>query len=128
MTPKDVIAMTKENDVKVVDIRYMDFIGTWQHFSVPVSEFSESAFEDGFGFDGSSMRAWQAINNSDMIVIPEPATARMDPFSKCPPWPSSATFMIPSPVNLTPEIPEHCQENRTILENHGVRRYHLRGA
>ncbi len=68
----------------MVDIRYMDFIGTWQHFSVPVSEFSESAFEDGFGFDGSSMRAWQAINNSDMIVIPEPATARMDPFFKVP--------------------------------------------
>ncbi|MCF8093166.1 MAG: type I glutamate--ammonia ligase [Desulfotignum sp.] len=84
MTPKDVIAMAKENNAKVVDIRYMDFIGTWQHFSVPLSEFSESAFEDGFGFDGSSMRAWQAINNSDMIVIPEPATAKMDPFFKVP--------------------------------------------
>lgn len=84
MTPKDVIAMAKENNAKVVDIRYMDFIGTWQHFSVPVSEFTESVFEDGFGFDGSSMRAWQAINNSDMIVIPEPETARMDPFFKVP--------------------------------------------
>jgi glutamine synthetase len=84
MTPKDVIEMAKENTAKVVDIRYMDFIGTWQHFSVPVSEFTESAFEDGFGFDGSSMRAWQAINNSDMIVIPEPGTARMDPFFKVP--------------------------------------------
>ncbi|EMS78119.1 MULTISPECIES: type I glutamate--ammonia ligase [Desulfotignum] len=84
MTPKEVIAMAKENNAKVVDIRYMDFIGTWQHFSVPVSEFTEAAFEDGFGFDGSSMRAWQAINNSDMIVIPEPETARMDPFFKVP--------------------------------------------
>jgi glutamine synthetase len=84
MTPKDVIAMAKENNAKVVDIRYMDFIGTWQHFSVPVKEFTESAFEDGFGFDGSSMRAWQAINNSDMIVIPEAGTAKMDPFFKVP--------------------------------------------
>ena len=84
MTPKDVIAMAKENDVKVIDIRYMDFIGTWQHFSVPIGELGESAFEDGFGFDGSSMRAWQNIDNSDMIVIPEPGTAKIDPFFKVP--------------------------------------------
>ncbi|MCF6247532.1 MAG: type I glutamate--ammonia ligase [Desulfobacula sp.] len=84
MTPTDVLAMAKENDVKIVDIRYTDFIGTWQHFSVPLSELTESAFEDGFGFDGSSMRAWQNIDNSDMIVIPEPGTAKMDPFFKVP--------------------------------------------
>ena len=84
MTPKDVIAMAKENNVKVVDIRYMDFIGTWQHFSVPVGELGESAFEDGFGFDGSSMRAWQNIDNSDMLVIPEAGTAKIDPFFKVP--------------------------------------------
>ncbi|MBT3177053.1 MAG: type I glutamate--ammonia ligase [Desulfobacula sp.] len=84
MTPKDVLAMIKENNVKVVDLRYMDFIGTWQHFSVPICEFGESAFEDGFGFDGSSMRAWQNIDNSDMLVIPEPGTAKIDPFFKVP--------------------------------------------
>ncbi len=84
MTPKDVIAMAKENGVKVADIRYMDFIGTWQHFSIPIGELGESAFEDGFGFDGSSMRAWQNIDNSDMIVIPEPGTAKIDPFFKVP--------------------------------------------
>jgi len=84
MTPQDVIAMIKENSIKVVDIRYTDFIGTWQHFSVPIGEFGESAFEDGFGFDGSSMRGWQNIDNSDMIVIPEPGTAKIDPFFKVP--------------------------------------------
>jgi len=84
MTPKDVIAMAKENDVKMVDLRFMDFIGTWQHFSVPLSELTESSFEEGFGLDGSSMRAWQVINNSDMIVIPEPGTAKIDPFFKVP--------------------------------------------
>lgn len=84
MTPKDVIALAKENEVKIVDIRYMDFIGTWQHFSVPIGELGEGAFEDGFGFDGSSMRAWQQIDNSDMIVIPDPSTAKIDPFFKVP--------------------------------------------
>ena len=84
MTPKDVIALAKENNVKVVDIRYMDFIGTWQHFSIPVGELSESVFDDGLGFDGSSMRAWQNIDNSDMIVIPEASTAKIDPFFKVP--------------------------------------------
>ncbi|MDA3787237.1 MAG: type I glutamate--ammonia ligase [Desulfobacula sp.] len=84
MTPKDVIAMIKENNVKVVDLRYMDFIGTWQHFSVPICEFGEYSFEDGFGFDGSSMRAWQNIDNSDMLVIPEAGTAKIDPFFKVP--------------------------------------------
>ena len=84
MTPKDVIALAKENEVRIVDIRYMDFIGTWQHFSVPIGELGESAFEDGFGFDGSSMRGWQQIDNSDMIVVPDPATAKIDPFFKVP--------------------------------------------
>jgi len=84
MTPKEVIEMVKENKTRVVDIRYMDFPGTWQHFTVPVSEVSEESFEDGFGFDGSSMRAWQEIDTSDMIVIPDPSTARIDPFYKEP--------------------------------------------
>jgi glutamine synthetase len=84
MTPQDVLALAKEKNVRVVDIRYMDFIGTWQHFSVPLGEFTESSFEDGFGFDGSSMRAWQNIDNSDMIVIPEPGTAKIDPFFTVP--------------------------------------------
>jgi glutamine synthetase len=58
----------------------MDFPGLWQHFSVPLSELEESSFEDGFGFDGSSIRGWQPINASDMLVIPDAATAKLDPF------------------------------------------------
>ena len=80
MTPKEVLAMAKENNVKVVDLRFMDFPGLWQHFSVPVSELEESSFEDGYGFDGSSIRGWQPINASDMLVIPDSETARIDPF------------------------------------------------
>lgn len=80
MTPKEVLAMAKENDVKVVDLRFMDFPGLWQHFSVPISELEESSFEDGYGFDGSSIRGWQPINASDMLVIPVAETAKLDPF------------------------------------------------
>ena len=80
MTPKEVLAFAKEKGAKVVDIRFLDFPGVWQHFTVPMSEFDESSFEDGFGFDGSSIRGWQPINASDMLVIPDPATAKIDPF------------------------------------------------
>jgi len=80
MTPKEVLAMAKEKGTKVVDLRFMDFPGVWQHFTVPMSELDEGSFEDGFGFDGSSIRGWQPINASDMLVIPDPTTANIDPF------------------------------------------------
>ena len=84
MKPSDVLKMAKENNVKVVDIRFMDFPGIWQHFSVPLGELGEESFEDGFGFDGSSIRGWQAIDCSDMLIIPDPATAKIDPFFEVP--------------------------------------------
>jgi len=84
MTPKDVLEMAKENGAKVLDLRLMDFPGVWQHLTVPISELSESSFEDGYGFDGSSIRGWQPIDASDMLVVPDPGTARMDPFYKEP--------------------------------------------
>jgi glutamine synthetase len=84
MTPKDVLDMAKENGAKVVDLRFMDFPGLWQHFTVPISELEESSFEDGFGFDGSSIRGWQPIHASDMLVVPDAATAKMDPFYEAP--------------------------------------------
>ena len=84
MTPKEVVELAKKNAVRIVDIKFTDLLGAWQHFSVPTSELEESLFEDGLGFDGSSIRGWQAINNSDMIVIPDPTTAMMDPFMNVP--------------------------------------------
>ncbi|HHP7233903.1 MAG TPA: type I glutamate--ammonia ligase [Desulfobacterales bacterium] len=80
MTPKEVLELAKEKGTKMVDLRFMDFPGLWQHFSVPTSELDESSFEDGFGFDGSSIRGWQPINASDMLVIPDSTTAKIDPF------------------------------------------------
>jgi glutamine synthetase len=84
MTPKEVMKFAKENNVKVVDLRFMDFPGLWQHFTVPIGELEESSFEDGFGFDGSSIRGWQPIHASDMLVVPDAATAKMDPFYEAP--------------------------------------------
>jgi len=84
MTPKEVLDLAKENGAKMVDLRFMDYPGLWQHFSVPIRELEESSFEDGFGFDGSSIRGWQPIHASDMLVIPDADTARMDPFYTTP--------------------------------------------
>jgi len=77
---KDVLEWMKEEKVEMVDLRFMDFPGLWQHFSVPVREVEEETFEAGLGFDGSSIRGWQAINESDMLVKPVPETAFIDPF------------------------------------------------
>ncbi|MBD3316249.1 MAG: type I glutamate--ammonia ligase [Chitinivibrionales bacterium] len=79
-TPRDVLKLIESEGVKVVDLRFMDFPGLWQHFSIPAYELEEDTFESGLGFDGSSIRGWQAINESDMIVKPVPETAFVDPF------------------------------------------------
>ncbi len=84
MTPKEVLEFAKKNEVKMVDLKFMDLPGTWQHFGVPVSQLEEDSFEDGFGFDGSSIRGWQPIHASDMLVVPDPETAIMDPFASVP--------------------------------------------
>lgn len=84
MTPKEVLALCREKGVKSVDLRFMDFPGAWQHFTIPVSALDEETFEDGLGFDGSSIRGWQRINESDMLVIPLPETAAIDPFAEIP--------------------------------------------
>jgi glutamine synthetase len=80
MTPKQVLEFAKNKKIEMVDLKFMDFVGTWQHFSVPIYELHEDNFEDGFGFDGSSIRGWQPIHASDMLVIPDPDTAIPDPF------------------------------------------------
>ncbi|QPJ61143.1 MAG: type I glutamate--ammonia ligase [Candidatus Nitronauta litoralis] len=84
MTANEAIDYAKKNNAEVVDLKFMDFLGTWQHFSVPMSEMDDSLFEDGLGFDGSSIRGWQVINNSDMLVVPDPTSTMMDPFMQVP--------------------------------------------
>ena len=79
-TPKEVLEYAKENNVRIVDLRFTDWPGQWQHCSYPISEIDEGVFENGLGFDGSSIRGWQAINESDMLMVPDPSSAFIDPF------------------------------------------------
>ena len=83
-TAKDVLKYAKENKVEAVDLKFLDFLGIWQHFTIPTSELNEDLFEEGNGFDGSSIRGWQPINASDMLVVPDPTTAAVDPFIALP--------------------------------------------
>jgi len=82
MTPSEVLEFAKNKGARILDLRFMDFPGLWQHLSVPIAELTEGLFADGHGFDGSSIRGWQAINASDMLIIPDPNTACIDPFLK----------------------------------------------
>src|SRR6266853_3227001 len=84
MKAADVLALIKEQKVQAVDVRFVDLPGLWQHFTVSAREFSADAFDEGLGFDGSSIRGFQAIQESDMLLMPDPATAFMDPFATVP--------------------------------------------
>ena len=79
-TAKEVIAFAKDMKCKVVDLKFVDLLGIWQHYTISMNEFNEELFEDGNGFDGSSIRGWKAINESDMLLMPDPSSAKLDPF------------------------------------------------
>src|SRR5437016_13082675 len=80
MTPRDVLKLVETKNVQFIDLRFMDFPGLWQHTSCPISELTLDSFDHGFGFDGSSIRGWQAINESDMLLQPVADTAKVGPF------------------------------------------------
>jgi glutamine synthetase len=77
--PREVIERAKAEGVEVVDVRFIDLPGTWQHFSLPIGELEEDSFTDGLGFDGSSIRGFQSIDESDMLLMPDPDSATIDP-------------------------------------------------
>src|SRR5437899_1972243 len=81
-TPDDVLSLARDEGVDIVDFRFCDLPGLMQHFSVPTSQLSTEGFEDGYGFDGSSIRGFQEIQESDMLLIPDPGTAVIDPFTR----------------------------------------------
>jgi glutamine synthetase len=83
-TPEDVLKAIKDDKIAMVDLRFTDLPGLWQHFSVPPSALDGDSFEDGVGFDGSSIRGFQEIQESDMLVIPDPSSAFLDPFTEAP--------------------------------------------
>ena len=84
MTPREFFAFAKKHKAQMVDLKFTDLLGSWQHCSFPIETWNEATFKEGVGFDGSSIRGWQAINVSDMLAIPDPNTARIDPFFREP--------------------------------------------
>src|SRR5205823_5013624 len=84
VTPKEVLALVRQREVTTVDLRYMDFPGVWQHFSIPADALTEETFEEGVPFDGSSVVGWRAINEADLLVVPQPETVLIDPFTAQP--------------------------------------------
>src|SRR4029077_20120853 len=104
-TPSDVSKMIKDREVKLVDFKFTDLPGTWQHFTTTLTEYNEDIFTDGLGFDGWSIRGWKTINASDMLVIPDPATAWIDIFNAEPTLSLICTIVDPitrEPYDLDP--------------------------
>src|SRR5262245_15161506 len=84
MTPEEVLRFARERGAKMVDLKFTDVPGTWQHFSVPLSSFVDDAFEEGIGLDGSSIRGFQENDEIDTLLMPDPETAVMDPSTASP--------------------------------------------
>ncbi len=82
MTPSDVLEFARENECHYVDVKFLDFAGVWQHLCLPVQTFGERTFAEGIVFDGAAVPSWRARHAADLLLIPDPATARLDPFPK----------------------------------------------
>src|SRR5258708_39729748 len=95
MTPTEVLQFARENVVRQLDVRFVDIPGLQHHISYPITELSEASFHDGFGIDGSSIRGWAEINESAMLLIPDPDTAFMDPFMQTPTLAMNADIRMP---------------------------------
>src|SRR6266581_1813739 len=78
-TPDDMRQLATEANAKIVDLKFTDLPGVWQHFSIPVEDLNDELFEEGIGFDGSSVRGFQSIHESDMLLVADPETACLDP-------------------------------------------------
>src|ERR1700728_3016977 len=84
MKPKEVIELAQKHDAKFIDLKFIDFPGVWQHTTIAAQRLNEGLFEDGLAFDGSSLRGWQLMNASDMLMTPDADTAKIDPFYAVP--------------------------------------------
>ncbi len=83
-SPSEVLQLASEHGANLVDLKFIDWPGMWNHCTYPLHELGESTFEEGLGFDGSSIRGWQSIESSDMLMVPDPSTAMIDPFCDAP--------------------------------------------
>ncbi len=99
-TPDDVFKLAKDENVEFVDVRFCDLPGIMQHFTIPISFFDQSVFDDGLAFDGSSIRGFQSIHESDMLLLPDPDTAVIDPFRTA--TTLNLNFFVHDPFTLEP--------------------------
>ncbi len=121
MTAQDVIAYIKDRGIKMVDLKFVDVPGTWQHATIPASQVDDKTFKRGIGFDGSSIRGFQAIEESDMILMPDPATARPDPFTEIPTLSIICNVFDPSTGKPYTRDPRHvAQKAEDYLRQSGV--------
>ena len=97
---REALEWAGETRAAMVDLKFCDLLGTWQHVSLPITAFDESAFDEGLGFDGSSIRGWQAIQDSDMLLMPDASSAILDPATEAPTL--SLVCEIADPITRTP--------------------------
>jgi glutamine synthetase len=100
MSPQESIDYSYKNGAQMVDLKFTDMLGTWQHLTIPLHKLKSDLFEEGIGFDGSSVRGWRAINESDMVLMPDPSTTKMDPFTQIPTVSILCDVVVPE--TLTP--------------------------
>ena len=98
--PRAALEWSRETSAAMVDLKFCDLLGTWQHVTLPLGSLDESAFDEGLGFDGSSIRGWQGIEESDMLLMPDASSAILDPFTEVPTL--SLLCEIAEPVTLAP--------------------------
>jgi len=121
MSPKEVLEFAKKNKARQFDLRFTDLPGLQQHVSYPISELDEDSFEEGFGIDGSSIRGWAAINESDMLLIPDPKTAFIDPFYSTPTLAMTAGVIDPITKQHYDRDPRWiAQKAEMYLQNSGI--------
>jgi len=121
MTPKEAVDYAKKNGAVMVDVKFIDFPGVWQHFTLPISEFDEGIFENGLGFDGSSIRGWQPIHASDMLVVPDSNTAVMDPIMAHPTLSLICNIVDPITKENYSRDPRHvAQKAEAYLKSTGI--------
>ena len=119
--PRAVIESCQEQGIKIVDFKFIDLPGQWQHFSIPVGELTESLFSEGIGFDGSSIRGFQKINESDMLLIPDPTSAFLDPACKVPTLSLICNVVSPGSMEPYSRDPRHVgQKAEKYLASTGI--------
>jgi len=117
MTPEEFFAFAKENNAEMMDLKFVDMLGTWQHCSYPIVAIDESVFEEGLGFDGSSIRGWQQIHKSDMMAVCDASTAVIDPFFAEPTVSVLANIVDPETRENYAKCPRHvCRRAAEFLK------------